>query len=443
MNVDVLVIGSGPGGYHAAIRAAQLGLDVTVAEREYIGGVCLNVGCIPTKVLLHAGEQLRNTSTSAQFGLNILDWNLDLKALNAHRDQVVKKLTGGVSSLLKGNGVEVVRGDARLISATEAKVGDIQVTFKNCVVATGSEPARLAGFDVDGRDIVDSTSGLLIDEIPQRFLAIGCGAIGLEFATIYNRLGSDVTLIEFLDRIAPGVDEDIGTALRKALHKQGITVQTGTKANGYEKKADGLHVELEEVETGEKRNEAFDRVLVAVGRRPRGHDLGLEALGVSVDDRGFIAVNDKLETGVRGIYAIGDVVGGPMLAHKAMKEGVVAAERCAGKASAMDAVGIPGVIYTTPEVAWVGPTEEELRGQGWDLRVGRFPLSASARALTLGSQDGLMKLMADARTDRVLAVHLCGPSASDLIAEATLAAARMRLCARRTSGSRQAVRFPP
>lgn len=421
MNFDLFVIGSGPGGYHAAIRGAQLGLKVAVAEREYIGGVCLNVGCIPTKVLLHVGEEIRGASTSGDFGLNILDWNLDLKALNAHRDKVVKKLTGGVSGLLKGNGVEVIRGDARLISPTEARVGETEVTFKNCIVAAGSEPARLPGFEVDGQEVLDSTSALQVDEIPKRFLAIGCGAIGLEFATIYNRLGSEVKLIEFLDRIAPGVDEDIGTVLKKALNKQGISVQTGTKANGCEKRADGLHVEIEDVKTGEARSEVFDRVLVATGRKPRGHNLGLEALGVTVDERGFIPVNDKLETGVPGIYAIGDVIGGPMLAHKAMKEGLVAAERCAGKASAMDAVGIPGVIYTTPEVAWVGPTERELREQGWNLRTGTFPLTASARALTLGTQEGLMKLIADAVTDRVLAVHLCAPSASDLIGEATLA----------------------
>ena len=421
MNVDLFVIGSGPGGYHAAIRGAQLGLTVAVAEREYIGGVCLNVGCIPTKVLLHAGEEIRNTSKGAEFGLNILDWNLDLKALNAHRDKVVKKLTGGVSGLFKGNGVEVIRGDATLTSKNRAKVGDVDVEFENCIVATGSEPARIPGFKVDGRDLVDSTSALQINEIPERFLAIGCGAIGLEFATIYNRLGSEVTLIEFLDRIAPGVDEDIGTALKKAMNKQGIKVQTATKANGYEKKADGLHVELEDVKTGKTRSEVFDRILVAVGRKPRGHNLGLEALGVTVDERGFIPVNSRLETGVPGIYAIGDVIGGPMLAHKAMKEGVIAAERCAGKASAMDPVAIPGVIYTTPEVAWVGPTERELREQGTNIKVGRFPLTASARALTLGSQDGVMKLIADAKTDRVLGIHLCGPAASDLIGEATLA----------------------
>jgi dihydrolipoamide dehydrogenase len=421
MNVDLFVVGSGPGGYHAAIRGAQFGLKVAVAEREYIGGVCLNVGCIPTKALLHVGEEIRKTSKGAEFGLNVHDWNLDLKALGAHRDKVVKKLTGGVSSLFKGNGVEVIRGDARLVSRTKAKVGGTEVTFKNCIVATGSEPARLPGFEVDGHDVVDSTSALLIDEVPGRFLAVGCGAIGLEFATIYNRLGSEVKLIELLDRLAPGVDEDIGAALKKALNKQGITVQTGTKANGYERKADGLHVELEDVKTGETRSEVFDRILVAIGRKPRGHNLGLEALGVTVEERGFIPVNSRLETGVPGIYAIGDVIGGPMLAHKAMKEGVVAAERCAGKASAMDAVAVPGVIYTTPEVAWVGPTERELREQGRDLRIGRFPLTASARALTLGSQDGLMKLIADAKTDHVLGIHLCGPAASDLIGEAALA----------------------
>lgn len=421
MKVDLLVIGAGPGGYHAAIRAAQLGLKVVVAEREFVGGVCLNIGCIPTKALLHAGQEIKNATHGAEFGLNIEKWNLDLKALNNYRDKIVKKLTGGVSGLLKGNKIEVITGEARLISKNKAKIGDKEVEFGNCIIATGSKPSNIPTFQVDGQYIVDSTSALQIDTVPKRFLAIGGGAIGLEFATIYNRLGSNAKVIEFMDRIAPGADEEVGNELAKALKKQGIVIETSTKANGFEKKGEELHVELEDVKTGKKRIEIFDRVIVAVGRAPNGKNLGLEELGGKVDARGFISVNNKLETGVPGIYAIGDVIGHPMLAHKAMKEGIVAAERCAGKNSVMDAVAIPGVIYTTPELAWVGPTEKELREKGFELNVGRFPLSASGRALTLGAQEGMVKIIAEKESDLVLAVHVCAPSGSDLIGEAALA----------------------
>ena len=420
MDVDLLVIGAGPGGYYAAIRAAQLGLTVAVAERDAVGGVCLNVGCIPTKTLLHAGEVIANAQHATEFGVTWSGMKLDLPALNRHREAVVKKLTGGVSGLLRGNKVTVIKGNARLTSRTSASVGAETVNFKRCIVATGSQPAALPGFTVDGEFVVDSTSALIINEVPGRFLAIGGGAIGLEFATIYNRLGSKAKVIEFLERVAPTADEEVGAALAKAMTKQGIEIQASTKANGFKREKDGLHVELEDVKSGEKRVEVFDRVLVATGRRPNGQELGLEALGVSVNNRGFIAVNDRLETAAPEIMAIGDVIGNPMLAHKAMREGLVAAERAAGKDSRMDVVSIPGVIYTQPELAWAGLTEAEAKAKGLNVKVGRFPLSASGRAMTIDDTDGMAKVIADGDTDLVVGVHLLGPGASNLIAEAVL-----------------------
>ncbi|HEX2864939.1 MAG TPA: dihydrolipoyl dehydrogenase [Deinococcales bacterium] len=420
MDVDLLVIGSGPGGYHAAIRAAQLGLKVAVAERGDIGGVCLNVGCIPTKALLHAGQVIMEAKDAPHFGVSFGPMNLDLPALNRHRDAVVGRMTNGVSGLFKSNKVEVVRGEARLTSRTSAAVGDQTVNFKRCIVATGSAPANLPGFTVDNKKVVDSTGALVIDEVPARFLAIGAGAIGLEFATVYSRLGSKAKVIEFLDRIAPTADEEVGALLGKAMTKQGMELQPSTKANGFTEEADGLHVELEDVKTGAKRVEIFDRVLVATGRRPNGQNLGLEALGVQVSDRGFITVNDRLETAVPEIMAIGDVIGNPMLAHKAMHEGLVAAERAAGRDSRMEVVTIPGVIYTQPELAWAGLTEAEAKAKGLNVKVGKFPLSASGRAVTLDATDGIAKVVADADTDLVVGVHLLGPGASDLIAEAVL-----------------------
>ncbi|MFC4454532.1 dihydrolipoyl dehydrogenase [Deinococcus sonorensis] len=422
MDFDVLVIGAGPGGYHAAIRAAQLGLKVACAEMEAVGGVCLNVGCIPTKALLHAGETIAQSRHASEFGLSFSDPKLDIVKMNGWKDSIVKKLTGGVAGLFRANKVTHLIGQATFVDDHTVQVGDKTYTAQNIIIATGSEPARLPGLEVDQQRVVDSTGALVVpDPVPARMLCVGGGVIGFEFAHIYNNLGSKVKVIEFLPNIIPGADTDAVKEFRKSMEKQGIVVQTRTKANWLEQQPDGLHVELESVESGEKTVEVFDRVLVAVGRRPRSAGLNLEAVGVAVSERGFIPVNTRMQTNVPHIYAIGDVAGNPMLAHKAMKEGLVAAEVIAGKPSEQDAVAIPGVVYTSPELAWVGLTEAEAKEKGYTVRTGVFPMSASGRAMTLQSTDGFVKMVVEEGTDLLLGVHIVGPHASDLLGEAGLA----------------------
>lgn len=419
---DVLVIGAGPGGYHAAIRAAQLGLKTACAERDAVGGVCLNVGCIPTKALLHAGETIAESKHAADFGLTFGEQKLDIAKLNGWKDGIVKKLTGGVSSLFKANKVTHLVGEASFVDPHTVKVGDKTYTAGSIIIATGSEPAKLAGLEVDQDKIVDSTGALIVpDPVPARMLAVGGGVIGFEFAQVYTNMGSKVKVIEFLPTIIPGADADAVKAFQKAMEKQGIVVATQTKANKAEKKADGVHVELENVKTGEKTTEVFDRVLVAVGRRPRTDGLNAQAAGVEVTERGFIPADKQQRTNVPHIYSIGDVAGNPMLAHKAMKEGLVAAEVIAGKPAEQDAVAIPGVVYTSPELAWVGLTEEEAKKLGYEVKTGNFPFSASGRAMTLQQTDGFVKMVVEKDTDLLLGVHIVGPHASDMLGEAGLA----------------------
>lgn len=419
---DVLVIGAGPGGYHAAIRAAQLGLKTACAERDAVGGVCLNVGCIPTKALLHAGETIAESKHAADFGLTFGEQKLDIAKLNGWKDGIVKKLTGGVSSLFKANKVTHLVGEASFVDPHTVKVGDKTYTAGSIIIATGSEPAKLAGLEVDQDKIVDSTGALMVpDPVPARMLAVGGGVIGFEFAQVYTNMGSKVKVIEFLPTIIPGADVDAVKAFQKAMEKQGIVVATQTKANKAEKKADGVHVELENVKTGEKTTEVFDRVLVAVGRRPRTDGLNAQAAGVEVTERGFIPADKQQRTNVPHIYSIGDVAGNPMLAHKAMKEGLVAAEVIAGKPAEQDAVAIPGVVYTSPELAWVGLTEEEAKKLGYEVKTGNFPFSASGRAMTLQQTDGFVKMVVEKDTDLLLGVHIVGPHASDMLGEAGLA----------------------
>ena len=419
---DVLVIGAGPGGYHAAIRAAQLGLKVACAERDSVGGVCLNVGCIPTKALLHAGETVAEAKHAAEFGLTFGEQKLDIAKLNGWKDGIVKKLTGGVGALFKANKVTHLQGQASFVDDHTVKVGDKTYTAANFIIATGSDPARLPGLDVDQDKIVDSTGALVLpDPVPARMLCVGGGVIGFEFANIYTSLGSQVKVIEFLPNIIPGADIDAVKAFQKAMEKQGVVVEVQTKANRAEKKADGVHVELENVKTGEKRTEVFDRVLVAVGRRPRTDGLNAGAAGVNVTERGFIPADKQQRTNVAHIYSVGDVASNPMLAHKAMKEGLVAAEVIAGKPAEQDAVAIPGVVYTSPELAWVGLTEQEARDKGYEVKTGNFPFSASGRAMTLQQTDGFVKMVVEKDTDLLLGVHIVGPHASDMLGEAGLA----------------------
>ena len=418
---DLIVIGTGPGGYHAAIRAAQLGLKVAAVEAGAVGGVCLNVGCIPTKALLHAAETLEHAAKAAEFGLVFAEPERDLAKMGKWRDKIVKKLTGGVASLLKGNGVELVKGFAKFTGPRELEVDGKKLEARKVIVATGSKPARLAGFEPDGERVLTSTEMLRVENgVPPRLLVIGGGVIGLEFASIYARLGAQVTVVEYTDQILPGSDPELVKLLARSLKKQGIAVKTATKAVGYEETKSGLRVTVEPVAGGEPETLDADKILLAVGRVPVTEGLNLEAAGVRTDERGFVPTNEHMETNVPGVYAIGDVTRPPMLAHKAMKEGLVAAEHAAGRAAAFDQQ-IPSVVYTQPEFASVGMTEAEAEKRGLKVRVGRFPFSASGRALTLQQTEGVIKVLADAENDLLLGVHILGPGASDLIAEATLA----------------------
>ncbi len=419
MDYQLVVIGSGPGGYHAAIRAAQLGLKTAVVEKGDVGGVCLNVGCIPTKALLHVAADLRSASHAADYGVTYGAPQIDLDRLAAWKKGVVDKMTNGVGMLFKGNKVDLIEGEARFGGANELTVGDRTVTFEKAIVATGSRPVVLPGLEPDGEVIVDSTGALDLTSVPKRFLAIGGSAIGLEFAEIHHAFGSETTVVELLDEIVPGADPAVAKALRKSFEGRGIDVRTGTKAVEATRTKDGLDVTLE-TKDGARETVTVDKLLVAVGRTPNGHDLGLDAIGVEVDERGYVPVDDHLRSSVPHVYAIGDVARPPLLAHKAMKEGLVAAEHAAGVPAAYDTV-VPSVIYTHPELASVGLTEAAAKEAGYDVKVGSFPLSASGRATALGSDEGVVKIVGDAATDVVLGAHMVAPNAGDLIAEAALA----------------------
>ena len=419
MDVDVIVIGSGPGGYHAALRAAQLGAKTAIVERGDVGGVCLNVGCIPTKALLHVAEELRGAQHAEEFGVRFGKPKVDLARLATWKGSVVSKMTRGVSTLLSSNRVETIRGTARFSGPHEVTVGDRVVTFRAAIVATGSSPIVIPGFEPDGERIVDSTGALSLDEVPRRFMAIGGSAIGLEFADIHHAFGADTTVVEFMPQIVPTADPDVSKVLRKSFEARGVRVLTSTKAVGQVTHEDGIDVTLESAD-GSSEVVQVDKLLVAVGRRPNGRDLGLEEIGVDLDERGFVKVRETMQTTVSHVYAIGDVAGGPLLAHKAMKEGLVAAEHAMGLPAAYDTI-VPSVIYTSPELASVGMTEAEAREAGFDVITGQFPLSASGRATALGVTEGLVKWVADATSDVVLGFHMVGPSAGELVAEATLA----------------------
>ena len=419
MEYGLVVIGSGPGGYHAAIRAAQLGMKVACVEQGAIGGVCLNVGCIPTKALLHVAAVLREGQHASDFGVSFGEPSIDLPQVARWKDGIVKKLSGGVKQLLKGNGVDTIEGRAVVTDAHTLDVDGRSVTFEKLIVATGSRPIAIPGFESDGERIVDSTGALLVSEVPKRFMALGGSAIGLEFADVYAALGSEVTVVELMDEIVPTADPDVAKELRRALSKRGIAFKTGTKAVSQRSTDDGVEVTLQ-TKDGAEETLTVDKLLVAVGRAPNGKDLGLEAIGVDVDERGFIGVDEHLRTSVPHVYAIGDVARAPLLAHKAMKEGLVAAEHASGKPSAYDTL-VPGVIYTSPELASVGMTEAEAKEAGFEVRVGTFKLAALGRAMTLGVSDGLVKLVGDAQTDLLLGFHMVGPGAGDIVSEAALA----------------------
>jgi dihydrolipoamide dehydrogenase len=412
-DAQVVVIGSGPGGYTAAFRAADLGLKTVLIERyDRLGGVCLNVGCIPSKALLHAARVVAEAKEMAEHGIRFGEPKIDLDALRAWKESVVGRLTGGLDGLAKQRKVEVIHGVAALSGPHSVTVGERTVTFDNCIIAAGSEAATIPGLP-DGDDrVIDSTGALEVPHVPKRLLVVGCGIIGLEMATVYDALGSKVTMVELLDQLIPGADPDLVKPLHKRISDRYEAIHLGTKVESVEATEKHLEVVL-----SDEQSHKFDGILVAVGRRPNGRSVGADAAGVSVDDAGFIPVDRQLRTNVAHIYAIGDVVGGPMLAHKASHEGKVAAEVISGLGVEFDARTIPSVAYTDPEVAWMGLTETEARQQEIEVEKATFPWAASGRALSLGRSEGMTKLLFEPGSHRLLGAGIVGVNAGELIAE--------------------------
>jgi dihydrolipoamide dehydrogenase len=423
-NFDVIVIGAGPGGYVAAIRAAQLGLRTACVEsRETLGGTCLNVGCIPSKALLHASELFEeaNHGTLAKWGVKVGNVELDLDTMHAGRRDAVGGLTKGIEFLFKKNKVTWLKGHARFTAANTLDVAGETYTAKNIVVATGSSVTPLPGVEIDQQRVVDSTGALELPKVPNHLVVIGGGVIGLELGSVWKRLGAKVTVVEYLDQILPGMDGEVRKESAKIFKKQGFDLLTGTKVTGVQLQGDGVVVSVEPSKGGEAKIIEADVVLVAIGRRPNTDGLNLEAAGVRLTDRGQIDVDHDFRTGVPGIYAIGDVAPGPMLAHKAEDEGVAVAEIIAGQIGIINHEVIPAVVYTHPEIASVGRSEEELREAGVDIKIGKFPMMANSRAKTNRDTDGFVKIIADARTDRVLGVHIIASLAGTMIAQAAQA----------------------
>jgi len=420
---DLVVIGAGPGGYVCAIRAAQLGMKVACVEkRATLGGTCLNVGCIPSKALLQASEKFHEAGHGlAAFGVKVGKVELDLAAMMAHKDKVVDANVKGVEFLFRKNKVEWVKGAARIAGPGRVAVGERVLEARAIVIATGSEVSPLRGIDIDEKKVVSSTGALELGSVPKSMAVIGGGVIGLEMASVWQRLGAKVTVVEFLDRILPGMDGEVSKQAQRILARQGIEFRLSTKVTGADKGGAGVALSLEPAAGGDKAELKVDVVLVAVGRRPHVEGLGLKEAGVALDDKGRIATDAHFETSVKGIYAIGDAIAGPMLAHKAEDEGVAVAEILAGQKPHVNYDAIPGVVYTWPEIAAVGATEEQLRQAGTEYRVGKFPFTANGRARAMNMTDGFVKILADKATDRVLGVHIVGPNAGDLIAELALA----------------------
>jgi dihydrolipoamide dehydrogenase len=427
VHAEVLVLGAGPGGYTAAFRAADLGKKVVMVDgRGPLGGVCLNVGCIPSKALLHAAKVIAETREMSANGLSFAAPTIDLDALRGWKDSVVTRLTGGLTGLAKKRKVTTVVGTGTFTSPNMLSVagpdGTTTVSFDSAIIAAGSEPIELPFVPHDDPRIIDSTGALDLTDIPQRLLVLGGGIIGLEMACVYSELGTAISVVELMDQLIPGADKDLVTPLTKHIAKTYDNIWLGTKVTAVEAGADGLTVTFDASASKDKQKApetaVFDKVLVAVGRRPSGRLVGADAAGVFVDERGFIPVDKQQRTNVAHIFAIGDVVGQPMLAHKAVHEGKVAAENTAGHNSFFDATVIPSVAYTDPEVAWVGVTENEAKAAGAKYGKGVFPWAASGRSLSLGRDEGMTKLLFDESTDRIIGAGIVGPNASDLIAEA-------------------------
>jgi len=421
---DVIVIGAGPGGYVAAIRAAQLGLKAACVEsRETLGGTCLNVGCIPSKALLHASELFEEAAhgTLAKWGIKTQGVELDLGTMHAGRREAVKGLTGGIEFLFKKNKVTWLKGHAKFTGANSIDVAGTAYTAKNIVIATGSSVTPLPGVEVDQERIVDSTGALELNEVPSHLVVIGGGVIGLELGSVWKRLGAEVTVVEYLDQILPGMDGDVRKEANKIFKKQGFTFRLGTKVTGAQKNGSSVALTIEPAKGGAAETIEASHVLVSIGRRPNTEGLNLEAAGVRTNNRGQIDVDHDFRTGVEGIYAIGDVTPGPMLAHKAEDEGIAVAEVIAGQIGIVNHDVIPSVVYTMPEIAGVGLTEEEAREKHGDIKVGKFPMLANSRAKTNRDTDGFVKVIADAKSDRVLGVWIIASLGGTMIAQAAQA----------------------
>jgi len=422
-NVDALVIGAGPGGYVAAIRLAQLGKKTLLVEKNSLGGVCLNVGCIPSKALITAAKTVDKIRKADQMGIIVGDLVIDFPKLISWKDGIVSKLTNGIGTLVKGNGGEILMGTATFRSAREIEVatpdGPVLVEAENVIIATGSRPIEIPGFKFDGRRVISSTEALSLNEVPNRLLVIGGGYIGLEMGIMYAKLGANVTVVERADQVLPGFDPEIAQVIARQLKKLNVNVVLNATAKGW---TDGpLCAKVQIEQNGRITDLDADKILVTVGRKPNTEGIGLEKIGVTIDERGFIKVNNQLKTNVPGVYAIGDVCGQPMLAHKASKDAEVAAEVIAGHPAVQDAKVIPAVVFTDPEIGSAGLSEVEAKEQGFEVIVGKFPFAALGRAMTTGETDGFVKVIADKGTQEILGIHIVGPGASDLIAEGALA----------------------
>jgi dihydrolipoamide dehydrogenase len=424
---DLVVIGTGPGGYVCAIRAAQLGLKVAVIEKNAtLGGTCLNVGCMPSKALLYASEMFEEAAHSfAKMGVGVSAPTLDLPAMMNFKQQGIDGNVKGVEFLMKKNKIDVLHGVGKILGTGKVEVtggdGKAQtVETKNIVIATGSDIARLKGIEIDEKRIVSSTGALSLEKVPSKLLIVGAGVIGLELGSVWHRLGAQVTVVEFLDRILPGMDGEVAKQFQRILEKQGFTFKLGAKVTGVDTSGKSLVAKIEPAAGGAAESLETDVVLVCIGRAPYTEGLGLKEAGVALDSRGRVQTDAHFATNVKGVYAIGDVIAGPMLAHKAEDEGVACAEIIAGKAGHVNYDVIPGVVYTTPEVSAVGKTEEELKQAGVEYTVGKFPFTANGRSKVYQTTEGFVKVLADAKTDRVLGVHIVGREAGEMIHEAAV-----------------------
>nr|WP_319385390.1 dihydrolipoyl dehydrogenase [uncultured Roseibium sp.] len=424
---DLVVIGTGPGGYVCAIKAAQLGLKTAVVEkRATLGGTCLNIGCIPSKALLYASEMFEEAGHGFEkLGIKVSKPKVDLPEMMKHKTDVVDANVNGVAFLMKKNKIDVHTGTGKVLGTGKVEVtaddGSVTVVeTKNIVIATGSDVMPLPGVEIDEKQVVSSTGALELDKIPGKMVVVGGGVIGLELGSVWNRLGSEVTVVEFMDKILGPMDGDVSKNFQRMLKKQGMTFKLSSKVTGVAKKGKGLSVTIEPAKGGDAQEIEADIVLVAIGRRPYTEGLGLDAAGVALDERGRVQIDAHYKTNVEGIYAIGDVVAGPMLAHKAEDEGVAIAEILSGQAGHVNYDVIPGVVYTQPEVASVGKTEEELKADGIEYKAGKFNFSANGRARAMNHTDGFAKVLADAKTDRVLGVHIVGFGAGEMIHEAAV-----------------------